>query len=473
MFRKSVVKYLIFFLFIFIGSILYFQWHGYSSGQKKQEVEKASQTITIEHNNRTFYIKQVIHPLSSGTYSIEWPSSLENLKCIVGEKQQKCIWENENKSKLKVNSDRITFQYELKEKGNQVAFLLKDWFFKLSPLKIEDSKINLIEKQYKHGNWITSSNNTTIKQKKWINYFVFDYKGQASNLYWQNNELVGEKINDWLTIYHQKTINLPSINMSLIEKLIKKPNPIAVIMTNSYPQTLLPSLLILNPNASPQEIEERISREVIRLTLTFKTKEEWMSDIIVSAQLNRAVGSNKAKKMYENLTATIGEEKLNHWVERIFSETPNMTSEKLDQIFEKTTGYGTTFFLDNHIYEFPMKPFITFDPRSISVNGKEISGLHLYSYQDKKYLSFLKLAKALGYEIKNNEQEQTIILTSGENQFHFYLQGKTFTFNGDKYGLLSNPFFKLNQEYFIDINWVKQIFNTKISETNKEIQIFD
>lgn len=72
MFRKSVVKYLIFFLFIFIGSILYFQWHGYSSGQKKQEVEKASQTITIEHNNRTFYIKQVIHPLSSGTYSIEW-----------------------------------------------------------------------------------------------------------------------------------------------------------------------------------------------------------------------------------------------------------------------------------------------------------------------------------------------------------------------------------------------------------------
>ena len=84
--------------------------------------------------------------------------------------------------------------------------------------------------------------------------------------------------------------------MSLIEKLIKKPNPIAVIMTNSYPQTLLPSLLILNPNASPQEIEERISREVIRLTLTFKTKEEWMSDIIVSAQLNRAVGSNKLRK---------------------------------------------------------------------------------------------------------------------------------------------------------------------------------
>ena len=56
---------------------------------KKARSRKSKSTITIEHNNRTFYIKQVIHPLSSGTYSIEWPSGLENLKCIVGEKQQK------------------------------------------------------------------------------------------------------------------------------------------------------------------------------------------------------------------------------------------------------------------------------------------------------------------------------------------------------------------------------------------------
>ncbi|MBL5780191.1 hypothetical protein HV438_18805 [Bacillus sporothermodurans] len=69
--------------------------------------------------------------------------------------------------------------------------------------------------------------------------------------------------------------------------------------------------------------------------------------------------------------------------------------------------------------------------------------------------------KKSNYEIDSNKN----------NHFTFYFGEKIFDYNGEKYGLLSNPFIQVNGEYYIDMKWLQQLFHVKVDENEKQISI--
>ncbi|MGE8204202.1 stalk domain-containing protein [Heyndrickxia sp. NPDC080065] len=467
MFRRQVLKYLVIFLLFFIGSILYFQWNGFSSERKHNKGKEIQQKITIEHNNNKFYIEQTIQSIDNGVYEIFWPKEAKNIDCFI-EENQECKW-IKNK-KIKISSGQVTLRYEIKRQMANSSLLLDNWLAIFKHTNVEASKIHLIEGQFKQGSWVAPTKNIAIKQMEYINYYVFDIKGQVPTLFWHKNELVKETVNSWLTIYYPKSYKLPKLKLNKLKKIKQTPN-IVVVITNEIPHTTLPSFLIVNDD-NKDDLEEEIVEEVMHQAFSFKSEEEWLKDIISSAILNKAIGSKKAQIMYSELKTKLGKELLNDWVDKILQEEDtNITSKRLDETIKEVTGFDTDFFSENRLFNSPKKEFVLYDARKIIVKGEERKDIHLILHEGKNVLPFTKTMDALGYKVENNKNNDSIDLKNKDNHFRFYFGKKLFLYNDEEYGLLSTPFIKIDDEYFIEINWLNQLFNTLLEEDKKHIRI--
>ncbi|WP_084347558.1 copper amine oxidase N-terminal domain-containing protein [Heyndrickxia sporothermodurans] len=353
---------------------------------------------------------------------------------------------------------------------DESTLLLKNWVAKFNNQQVAASKVHLIEKQFKHGRWIAAAKTTSIKKKKYINYFVFDNDGQAPSLFWHKKKLTKKNVNNWLTIYYEKSMNLADLKLNTLEK-IKVNNKMVIILTHDYPQTFSPSLLIEN-NVKKKGFEEQIIKNAINNHFIFPKEEEWMKDIIASIVIDKAIGTKKAKFMYSELRSKLSKEQFISFSNSIFNmDQRKLTSNKLDQLIIKATGLGTRFFSENKHYSAPNKSFVLFDQRRIFVRGKEIKKLHVHRSNGKNFLPFNDIAKSLGYKVELENRNQSVRLINKNNHFTFYFGEKIFDYNGEKYGLLSNPFIQVNGEYYIDMKWLQQLFHVKVDENEKQISI--
>lgn len=465
MFRKTTTKYILIFLLFFIGFMLYFQWDGFSSETKPTKIKEVLQNITIEHKNNTFFIKQTIKSVEKGEYKIEWPNNAKKIKCF-NENNQECKWKSSERTHITINHGDLILQYEIKHHGNNSTLLLNNWIAKLNHLFIGSTEIQLIEGQFKEGFWIAAAEKETMKQKKLINYFVFDVNGQAPPLFWHRNGLAKKEVNSWLTVYYQKSTKLPNFNMNGLKK-IRNNKKIIAVLTNDYPQTFLSSFLIINEDNS-KSLEEYVVQEAINQLYSFKNEEKWMKEIIASVILNKGVGSPKAKFMYSELKKNLNNESLNEWKEQLLSsENLELTSDKLDLLIEDVTGFGTNFFKENYQIQSPNKTFILYDPRTIIIKGKERNDIHLFTIGDKNFLSLNKIAGSLGYKLIT--KKDSLVLKNAKTQYEFFIGKKIFTYNGEKYGVLSNPFIKIDNEFFIDIHWIDQLFGINLQENDQQL----
>ncbi|GIN83825.1 hypothetical protein J6TS2_02110 [Heyndrickxia sporothermodurans] len=469
MFRKTVLKYLIVFLLFLLGGLLYFQWHGYSTEKKHIKTKKVDQNITIEHHKDYFKIEQTIQLTDNGVHEIVLPENAKNFQCFDGEKQE-CKWNNHRKKEINIHNGPVKFQYELETKRTNSSFLLNNWSIKLKNYSTNRTKIQLIDRQLKNGTWIIPSNKVTMKRKKYINYLVYDVNGQVPPLFWHKNGLNHIEVNSRLMLYYQKSFNIKKVDFSNLEKLNNQQD-FVIVLTEDFPQTILPTLLIMNQN-NTDIIEKNIIKMILKDQYSFKKNEEWMVDIISSVIFGKGIGTSKAQYMYSELQHNLSEEQLNQWSEEVLNTENNfITSTLLDKVIEDVTGNRTDFFVENRQYELPNRSFILYDSRKIIVFKEEKKDLHTFNIHGKKVLPLSGLAKAIGYKIDINQKTESIIMHKKNNKYHFHFGKKTFTYNGEKYGIYANPFVKYDGNYYIEINWLQHLFNLKVDEDHRVFRI--
>ncbi|QQZ08058.1 stalk domain-containing protein [Heyndrickxia vini] len=468
MLRKRNLLYLIPILLLIISFLLYFQWDVFSAKSNQKKINTIKQDIIIEHHKNQFYVKQIISSVSSGNYTIDWPQNAKKHECLNDNRQ--CQWTNEEKTNMKINSGKIVLKYRINMNSNGSALLLKNWVAQLKDQKVAASKIQLIEKQFRHGMWIAAAEKTAVKKKKYINYFVFDINGQAPSLFWHEKKLLKKNVNNWLTIYYQRSMNLANLKLNTLEK-IKAKYKMVIVLTNDYQQTFLSSLLIAN-NVKSKGIEEQVVMDAINHNSTFPKEEEWMKDFIASIVIDKAIGTKKAQFMYSELKGKLSKDHFHSFTNLILNMNEiKLSSGKLDQLIIKATGLGTNFFKENKRLSSPNKSFVLFDRRKIVVRGKDIKNLHVYTFNGKNFLLFNDIAESLGYKVESENKNQYVQLKNNNNHFTFYFGEKIFTYNGEKYGLLANPFIHINGESYIDMNWLHQLFHIKVDVNDKQISI--
>lgn len=462
--QKGSWKLAVFLLTVILASVIFFQWRSFSSEQSEQKV---SVDFSIKHQNNHFVIQQTIHHVKSQMYEVSWPENVNSIKCTTSSGEN-CKWLNSTKSKLKVNGNAVTFTYNINREPNNNLLVLDKWFIQLKKLKLDKIRIQLSDSQFQKGTWISGGKSIAVKHLDYIDYYVFENTTIIPPLVWTNQKLVEVQINDWLYVYHDRSVNIPDFHFAHVNKFIYH-RPVSLYLTTDKSSNQFGNLIILN-RKNVSNLESMIIQSY--LNEQFAGTQNWLRDIIASAVLGSPVGSKKTQKMYEELVQALKQDELDKWTE----EAINLKKEKihaldLDLLLQKTTGLKTYFFRENKKEEAPFQPLQFLDPHSVKIDGQVLKGLPVIFQNGKRMYPLEKTMSALGYSVKILKNDSIIEIEKPNQQFQFNKNSRIFYYNNEKYGVLTDPIIMLNHQYYMEENWLKQLFKANIEIREKKIEL--
>ncbi|KQL54743.1 hypothetical protein AN964_15340 [Heyndrickxia shackletonii] len=463
--KKSSWKLAVIILTVIITSVIFFQWRSYSSGQNKEQSKKVDADFSIKHQNNQLTIQQTFHHLAPQTYEVAFPVKINNFKCTTGSGEN-CEWVNSNKSKLKMNSNTVTFTYKLNVEQNSNFLVLNNWFIHFKKLKMDKIKIQLSDSEFQNGTWISGGKNIAFKHLDFIDYYVFAGAGKVPTLIWTNHKLLKMRVNDWLTVYHDKSVNIPVFHFDKIYRL-KNHQQISVYFTNDKPTRQFGSLIMLNrkdvSKLEPMIVQSYINNE-------FPDTEKWLRDIIASSILRKPLGSKKTQKMYGELAQALKDNELDKWMNEVINlKKEKIQANDLDFLLQKIIGLRTYFFQENNHETDHIQPIQFLDPHVVKIDGQPIKDLKIIFQNEKRLYPLEKTILALGYTINFSKNGSIIEVEKPNQQFQFIKNSHIFYYNNEKYGVLKDPIMELHHQYYMEENWLKQLFNVSIDIHDKEI----
>ncbi|MBS4172401.1 hypothetical protein [Bacillus sp. FJAT-49736] len=459
----------VFILTAVLVSVIFFQWRSFSSEENKEELPKVDIDSSIKHQNNYFTIYQTIHQLSPNTYEVIFPKNIKNVKCS-SDSGKKCTWSDAKKSKIKINGRSVTFSYTIDRKASTDFYLLKDWSIQLKNVQMDKVKIQLSESQFQYGTWIAGGHTVAVKHLDFIDYYVFDSKGDIPALLWRNKKLMKMEVNNWFTIYHSKDTKIPDFDLNVLQKMKELPAQF-IFYTDKYPTEQIGSLIILNKRDT-ENLNAMIVQSQIKNQYHFPKGEEWFREVIAACILERPIGSEKAQQMYEQLVKTLSQEELKRLSNEIVGwSKATLNDQDLDLLLQRITGYRTNFFHENNNEKSPLQNLLLLDPHLVKWKDQEMDDINIILQNGKRMYPLEKMLTVLGYTVKQNG---SFIEVEKPNQlFQFRLNSHIFYYNNEKYGVLTNPISSLNQQYYIEENWLTQLFNIKIKVSDKEIHVLE
>lgn len=457
-------------IMVITGSVLFFQWKGYSLEQPKDDGVDAEQTITIQYRDQELIVEQTFQQLAPKIYDIEFPGNAKDIACYHNEKD--CDWQNETGTKVSVDAGELKLSYRFEMQENTNSFLLENWAAQLTGVHIISTKIQIVDEQVRTGAWIAGMEKKGEQHLDFVSYYVFAGEGSAPPLYWQDKMLKETNLDKMATLYHTDGMKIPEISLELISKLYS-PTSFYIVVTDQYPAKRAGSLIILNDYNQLANLEAILLTEKINHVYLFPEKEKWLGEVIASLTLNQTIGTGKSISMFEELMAYLSEDDRKRLIEKLteFKEE-TIDSVKLDQILSGIVSLGTDFFTINKDKEAPFRKLVFYDLRPVSIGKEKVDNVRLTYYeQEKKMYPFEETMKALGYEITEIREENSFILEKNADRYRFYTDKNLFIFNEEDYGLFANPLVVWDETVYIEETWLQQLFHVFIDEQENEINI--
>ncbi|PKR86942.1 stalk domain-containing protein [Heyndrickxia camelliae] len=467
--RKSSWKIAVCILTVILVSVIFFQWKSFST-QSREYQEKVKADISIKHQNNYFSIQQSIQHIRPEIYEVLLPKNIISLKCIEGSHKE-CDWTGPNKSKLKISSNTVTFTFRIPKVSSANDLLeLENWFIQLNKLNLDKINIQLSESQLQNGTWISSGNNISVKRLKFIDYYVFESNGKYPSLLWIKRKLLKASVNDWLTVYHDESVSVPDLHFNKINKWINQ-YPVSLYITTDKPTKQIGSLILLNKkdvsSLKPMVVQSYLKDR-------FPDTKEWIRDIVTSSILGIPIGNNKEKAMFKQLANILSDNEMEKWISDIMDIKERKIQEKdLDILIQKASGWKTYYFQENKRPEEPLKPLHFYDPRMVFIDGKVENNLKIILLKGKRVYPIEETLSALGYTVKLSNKSSKIEIEKPNQKYIFDKNSHIFYFNNQKYGVLSNPIIEMSQKYYIEENWLKQLFKVSIDNREKQIDLIN
>ncbi|MBS4207740.1 hypothetical protein [Bacillus sp. FJAT-50079] len=453
-----------------IGSLLFFQWKGYSTALDDQEPIHLKQTIKINHQPKMFKIEHSISRLPADEIlTIELPAKAENVTWST-EKQSSSQFEE--KTIVGDGSD-IRLVYSIPAPETPKSFLFNDWGAQIQSHPVTLTALQINEAVWRTGNWVAPAKLIGHKQMNYLDYYIFEINGEIPALYWQQEPLEITYEDDQFVLYGRNDLQLaltsspPKAMMNQVGDL----EPLHIIYTDIHKETDMGQLKIINSEGALRAIQAEKWNQTILQLFAFPEAEKWLVHVIVSQLLNHPIGPEKAQQMYVEMNEKLTEKEREQWLERLLSHgKQEMDSGSLDHYLPAEKGLDIQFFSANSNIDKPLVPLFYFDKRKIIINGEKSSDAHIIYQEGKTYITMKPLLSALGYEIEQ-VAENEVIAKKGSIHYQFYPNKRLFQLNQHQYGVENQPVISIFNQNYIDYALIMTFFHLNISEGETEILI--
>ncbi|MGG5253064.1 stalk domain-containing protein [Neobacillus sp. SM06] len=458
-------------LALIIASVLVWQWYLYA-GQKpvaKQAAIESNQEIIVKTEADSLKITQIFRDLpDTSSYKVMVPATIQKWTCV--DKQGKpCKSTKADTTSLQPKNGELRIQYVLPHPLNQDNLLLSDWTAALANVSIASTKIEIVDSVYRKGTWVTAFPQIGHKELMYIDYTVFEGEGSATSLYWQKEPLFLVGKDRQLQLFSEnRSEKLSSI---LSKSNVKNDVPVSIVKTNRAVSQFLDGLVLTDQNLSL----EAIRKIALKNELNHRFRQngqacDWLVDVFLSLQLQEPAETEKGKFILTELKSKLNQEQLNELSAEV-SRRSQMSAADLDAILGRQKQMETFFFRSNSKETAILAALIFFDKRTLYVDGKRAKGIHALIIDKELYFPFVKIMELLAFQVQSNPPANTITLKKTGKDYSFYLNENRFQLNGEKYGLLSNPFLVNDGTLYISQAGFQSIFKTAVNKSGKTITI--
>ncbi|OZI12365.1 hypothetical protein CEW92_07795 [Bacillaceae bacterium SAS-127] len=466
MVKKSLLFSLL--LMIISGGIIFIQWNGYEGSSKEFGNNQFEQEIQMIYSEKGFAIQQTFHHLPiDKPLTLVFPIDAKNMRCET--KEGKCSL-NGLSAVITPKDHTFTVSYMLNAPPVKSSMLLTNWFVKVKEAAIKKTSIYLTDKKLRTGNWYSGLKTTGGQKKDLINYYEFQGNGGANALYWQSDSLVNVSVGEDFALYMPSETKAPEQLIDSLKSLdISKPK--TIIVTNQHAAYSSDQFHILNNSQQLTELVNTIQLNDMKSKYRFQESEEWLAEIMLAFELNRAFGSQKSQKMYQYLQQQLTPEEQEAYKAEVLQMKGELVkAEQLDRMLSEVKGLETHFFQENRDAKSVIKPLLFADTRSVIVNGKVMT-FKAMNQKGVLLFPFQSTLRQLGFDVKVLSNGQSLLVNKGADTYRFDLDQHRFILNEEDYGLYENALATYNGELYIEDMWLQKIFLVSVSEQNDQILI--
>ncbi|WP_079508323.1 hypothetical protein [Mesobacillus jeotgali] len=448
-------------LTLMICAAVIWQWRTFSDSNisKAESGEEITVAAVVMVDEKGLNIKQVFNNLdSSQEYQASIPVEATGLKCSKGN-GNRCV---KNMTKTK----ELRFEYNIPSaQGN--SLFLNDWLIVLKNTGVKNTRIEVVDKFYRKGTWVTGVPLKGYKQTELLNYYVFAGFNPSPSLYWQEKPLAKSSGQKGIDYYSSRTDQLIYRFDNL--NTLSRDNHLSVIITDDYRPALGNGLLVTGNRHSDKAIEKLAAKAFLSTKLIGDEPDlDVINEVLALLVTRQETDTPKSKAMLEELRNILTEEQLTDFIAN-FSKEKMIGEEFLDGYLSKIIGLNTSFFKSNSRNEAEFIPMLFTDTRSVLINGVETDGLDVIIKDDQTLFPLTKTMSAIGMVTKAGPELVPLEISSAYKKYSFNIKDKTFTLDGQSYGLLELPFQKLNGEWFLEKYWLEAIFKVRVSEDKDRI----
>ncbi|MFD2682947.1 hypothetical protein [Bacillus seohaeanensis] len=451
-----------------IAGLLFFQWKGYTSSNQAEKYIRSDQQFSILHKGSTFYFEGTItlSSVSQGKYHISWPHEAKDFSCK-DVNDENCLTK-ENGSfhilapKGTTSPYTITLSYTIDKSAGTNSLLLSNWYPIIQAVTVESTSIQLTEQSILDGTWISGFQSSYNKKMEFVDYYVFKGNDGPVDLLW-TRESLQKKVYPHFSVYSKEEYN--SFDKLEIAKELTNNQYVTIICSKSTPSFVSKRLIIINDCGSNIEKTQQLLNEgLIGQSFLLPVGQKGLMETMTSIVLERPVGGEKSQFMYKELVEGLTSEQFTVFQGYLRNPTMNVLNvSELDEIIRDITGYKTTFFTDNMKGE-KLYPLLLKDSKELIVNNEEIQGLSILIYKQKQLVPFALTLESLGLPLEKITSDAYLVLKDG-NTYRFYSDQDYFIYNEEHFGSYDKPLQKIENKLYIDLKWVKRLFEVEVEES--------
>lgn len=458
-------------LLTLVNGLLLYMHYNDAGNVTAENHEKLTYGQEIEVTNRPdgLYIRHHFKELSDDQYEIMWPEMSIERSCYLKDTDTCSRLSEDETAFLEGEINRQSIMYVIpKVKAMEQTMLLKNVFATLGHSESTSSLLHLTDEMGIGGLWVNGLEFIGNKKMALIDYSLFSGNGEVTDLYWQKNEQPLAFEGNRLSVFG-KNIDLEmfkEIDTTLIS--VDASHSTIVVDDNNAP---LKSKRFVIVNGA----EAKKAADVFIVNSTYERfsiprEDSLIAEIVTSILVEKAIGNEKSRAIYEVLVDNLSESELKQIVEKVNSLDGKLVDASiLDEVVLEVTGYRTSYFSKNTTLDTAFVPFLLEDPRTVYIDGSESLDAAVILKEGKALYPATEIMRALGFEVKTNEQ--SLYIEGEGRKFRFPLKESFYVYNDRKYDVQSIPFERIGDEFYFDESPFIRIFIVGIEKNAETIKI--
>lgn len=455
------------------GGLVYMHYHDAGNATATSDVQLTySQEIEVMNRTDGLYIRHHFTNLSTIHHEINWPETSTDRSCYSID-EDSCTRLNDGLNAfVEGESGKQSIMYVIPKKSlSNEMMLFEDVFARLTSSVPTSTMLHITDEMGLGGFWVNGLEQIGNKKMNLIDYTFYLGSGELTDLYWQSESLPLVYKGNKLSVYSSnKDINIEQFaGAETTLETIDAQHTAVLIQDDAAQQVNSRRILVSELESIDKRMDAFLINKVHEQFL-IPREEHLTAEVVASMFSEKAMGSQKSRKVFEALNEHLSAQQLNLMLDRIHSvNEETINAEKMDEFIEEVTGFKSTFMMKNNNDHIEIYPYLLEEPRKVYIEGKEKKGISLLLKEGKTFYPITEIMQELGYTVSFNEQ--SLYIEDVDKKFRFPLRDYFYVYNERRFNVNSIPFERIGDEFYFEESTFIRVFLIEIDKTDEIVDI--